>query len=175
LFAFGSVNTKDNKLSGGGSLIYIAPTVSYGLSLKKEKDLTLGINPELSFRYSRVHQEEQKTLITRIAAATRSTFTMAPGIRVSSLLKEKYELSARLGFAFDVYSGGDNAYSVLMTNGISYQLLDQNDRNSKLATELGLNFGYRITPVLRASLGYSGKYASDLLNSTLSLEVRFRF
>jgi opacity protein-like surface antigen len=175
VLTYGLVSTEDNKFSGKGSVVYFAPTMGYGFSVKKIKDLDVAVVPEFGLRYSRVHQDEQKTSISSIDAATRNILTLVPAVRVRSLLQGKFELSARLGFAYDVYGGGDDAYSVTLHGGRHYQILDQNDKNSKSSVELGFSCSYRITPQIRAALGYSGRYASDVTNNNLSLEVNFRF
>jgi hypothetical protein len=62
-----------------------------------------------------------------------------------------------------------------MNDGQHYRILDESSKSARLATELGLGAEYRVTDSFRFSVGYSGKYSSDIVNNTINFEGSFRF
>ncbi|MDR2777376.1 MAG: autotransporter outer membrane beta-barrel domain-containing protein [Rickettsiales bacterium] len=175
LLTFGLTDYKDGELSGKGNIIGISPALSYKINIKEENNMRISLAPEIGLRYFRVHQDKQSGKLNDVAAVTRNIMTLAPAVRVIGLLQNKIELGAKLGFGYDIYSGGDDSYSVTLKEGNSYQILDENDKKAKLTTELGLSAGYRISSTLRVSLGYSGRYSSDMTNNGVSLETSWKF
>jgi predicted outer membrane repeat protein len=175
VFTFGFVDNKDNELSGKGSIIYLAPSVNYRFAVKAEKDLKVGIIPEIVLRWTRVHWDEQKSDDNTVKALGRNIITLAPAVKVASLIKGKFELGAKLGLSYDLYNGGDDTYSITVNDGDKYQVVDENAKKTKLFGGVGLSAGYKVSEAVRVSLGYNGKYSSDLTNHSINLEANFRF
>jgi opacity protein-like surface antigen len=170
----GLTNTKDNKLSGKGSIIHFAPTLNYQFSLRRTRQLSLDLSPEFSIRYFRVHQDRQNTEYTEVAPLTGNVLTLVPAIRLGGLFRDRFEFGARLGLGYDVLSSGVDFYSITLPGGGSYRIEDESG-STRFMVEFGLNLGYRLNRVSRVALGYSGKYAADLVNNNVNLELGFRF
>ncbi|MDR2777213.1 MAG: autotransporter outer membrane beta-barrel domain-containing protein, partial [Rickettsiales bacterium] len=175
ILTYGFLSTKDNKLSGDGSILYISPKIGYKFHLREEKDQRMDIIPELGLRFSMVQQGKQSSSYDSISATSRNILSIVPALRFTGFFREKYELGAKLGLSYDLSNGGDSSYTVTLQNEQSYQIVDESDKNAKMAVEIGLNLGYRLSNSIRISSGYSGKYASDLTNHTISFEGSFRF
>jgi hypothetical protein len=174
LLGGGLTNSKDNKLSGEGSLIHFVPTLSYQFSLRRTRQLVLELSPEFSIRYFSVHQDRQNTEYTAVAPITGNVLTLVPAIRLGGLFRDRFEFNGRLGLGYDVLSSGVDFYSITLPGGGSYKIEDESG-NMRLMAEFGLNLGFRLNRVSRVSLGYSGKYAEDLVNNNVNLELGFRF
>jgi predicted outer membrane repeat protein len=172
---YGMVRSDDNKLFGKWDVIYLTPRVGYRFHIRNSSNLKMNIAPEIALRYFRVYQHKQSSERNSISAVTRDIFAIAPALRFTALFREKFELSAKLGFGYDIANGGDDSYRVTMDDGQSYQISDKSDKSARLATELGLTLGYRVANSLRFSIGYNGKYARDITNNSISLESSFKF
>jgi outer membrane autotransporter protein len=170
----GLTDSKDNKLSGKGSLIHFSPTLGYQFNLRRSRQLSLELSPEFSLRYFRVHQDRQNTEYTEVAPLTGNVLTLVPAIRLGGLFRDRFEFGARLGLGYDVLSSGVNSYSITLPGGDSYRIEDESG-NTRFVVEFGLNVGCRLNRVSRVSLGYGGKYAEDLVDNNLSLGVGFKF
>jgi predicted outer membrane repeat protein len=175
IVTYGLTQSKGNKLSGSGSIFYLAPTIGYTLALLESKFLALSITPEIGLRYFRIYQGEQKTDSNKIDPVTGETIVAAPALRISALLMEKLELAARYGQSYDLHSRGDSSYTVTMYDGNSYKITDENDKKAKSSTEIGATIGFRFSDTLKLSLGCGRKYSSDLTNTSASLEVGLKF
>jgi opacity protein-like surface antigen len=170
IFTYGYMDSKDNKLSGKGNVLYLAPTLGYRFDLRGS-----ALTPEISLRYFRISESKQESTINKVTIPARDMITLAPAIRANVLIQNKYEVTAKLGVGYDVYSKGNEFYAVTMHNGQSYQLLDESGKKSKITTEAGMGLSYKMSDATKISLGYSGRYSSDLTNNSLGLEVSFRF
>jgi hypothetical protein len=180
LMIFGFASTKDNSLEGKGNVLYLAPRLGYRFSMKnldgKVKDLrNITLTSEISLRYLRFHRDEQSGDIGKVSPISRNTISLVPLVRAAVLFRDNLRLTAKLGFSFDIYDGGDKQYSIVSPNGHSYQLLDRGKEISMFSTELGLDLGYRLSHNIVASVGYSGRYSSGLMNSSVSLGFDWRF
>ncbi|MDR2777273.1 MAG: autotransporter outer membrane beta-barrel domain-containing protein [Rickettsiales bacterium] len=174
--SYGWNDTRDNRLSGKGNVFYMAPVLGYRLVLRKEGGSKFTLTPELGVRYFHTHQGEQKDdMGSVIATVNRNTLVPVLGVRLAGLFDEKIDLMTRLNFSYDAYSSGDKSRSVTMYDGQSYQLVDESGDRAKFATEAGITLGYRLTDSLRTSIGYSGRYSSNLNNNSITLEASLRF
>ncbi|MDR1494725.1 MAG: autotransporter outer membrane beta-barrel domain-containing protein [Rickettsiales bacterium] len=171
LLTYGMLDSKVDSISGKGHMLHLAPGLGYNFTVLNRKDFRLAIRPEFSLRFLHISQDEQKgSLDQKVSQTSDTALTPTLTLGVDSLFCSKLELSARVGFAYDALSKGDDHYTLTLPDGQSYLLADESDK-AKFTTELGINLGYHITNTLRASVGYGGRFSSDLTGNSVVLEI----
>ncbi|MDR3078600.1 MAG: hypothetical protein LBU15_01020, partial [Rickettsiales bacterium] len=120
-------------------------------------------------------QGELEGTVSKTSALGRHVLSMVPALRATYVLRERYELGARLGFGYDIYDGGDSSYTIISQDVVRGQIAEVGEGGARFSTVLGLSLGYRITSAIRTSIRYNGRYSADLGNSSFGLEGSFKF